>query len=83
MFCRWNDAHIFVLSCRNMLQQTLRHFAASRNRLLQDMSDEVPEPEFLDPFSAAEIAAQSVLEQERSRTQRIDLVIPINDHAKR
>ena len=29
------------------------------------MSDEFAEPELLDPFSAAEIAAQSVLEQER------------------
>ena len=34
-------------------------------RRTQDMSDEFAEPELLDPFSAAEIAAQSVLEQER------------------
>ena len=33
-------------------------------RRTQDMSDEFAEPELLDPFSAAEIAAQSVLEQE-------------------
>ena len=30
---------------------------------IQDMADEVPVPELLDPFSAAETAAQSVLEQ--------------------
>ena len=60
-----NVFRIFARACACSSCNDLQEVATWRWRRTQDMSDEFAEPELLDPFSAAEIAAQSVLEQER------------------